>query len=54
MGAAIACHFTILGIEIQGDHGLLFAMAVATFTSGFIVTYIHRNQIPSYTPASLY
>jgi putative oxidoreductase len=54
MGAAIVSHITILGIQIQGDHGLLFAMAIATFTSGFIVTYIHRNQIPAYTPASLY
>jgi putative oxidoreductase len=54
MGAAIVSHLTILGIQIQGDHGLLFAMAIATFTSGFIVTYIHRNQIPFYTPASLY
>jgi putative oxidoreductase len=54
MGAAIVSHLTILGIQIQGDHGLLFAMAFATFTSGFIITYIHRRQIPSYTPASLY
>lgn len=54
MGAAIVSHLTVLGIQIQGDHGLLFGMAIATFTSGFIVTYIHRNEIPSYTPASLY
>jgi hypothetical protein len=54
MGAAIVSHLTILGIQIQGDRGLLFAMAITTFTAGFIVTYIHRNQIPSYAPASLY
>lgn len=54
MGAAIVSHLTILGIQIQGDHGLLFAMAITTFISGFIVTYIHRDQIPSYSPATLY
>ena len=54
MGAAIVSHLTVLGIQIQGDHGLLFAMAIVTFLSGFTVTYIHRDQIPSYSPASLY
>lgn len=54
MGAAIVSHLTILGIEIQGDRGLLFAMAIVTFISGFIVTYLHRNDIPSYAPARLY
>lgn len=50
LGAAILSHLTVLGIEIQGDHGLLFGMALVTFTCGFIVTYIHRHEIPSYTP----
>lgn len=54
LGAAIISHLTILGIEIQGDHGLLFAMALVTFTCGFIVTYLHRREIPSYTPATPY
>jgi len=54
MGAAIVSHLTVLGIQIQGDHGLLFVMAIVTFCSGFVVTYIHRDQIPSYSPISLY
>jgi len=54
MGAAIVSHLTVLGVQIQGDHGLLFAMAVVTFISGFTVTYIHRDQIPSYSPSTLY
>lgn len=54
LGAAIVSHITILGIEVQGDHGLLFAMAVATFTCGLIVTYLHRREIPSYTPTTPY
>ena len=54
LGAAIISHITILGIEIQGDHGLLFGMAVVTFMCGFIVTYLHRREIPSYTPSNPY
>ncbi len=54
IGAAIVSHLTILGIEIQGDRGLLFAMAVITFAAGLIVTYIHRDQIPAYEPTRLY
>jgi hypothetical protein len=50
LGAAIVSHLTVLGIEIQGDHGLLFGMALLTFTCGFIVTCIHRHEIPSYSP----
>jgi len=50
LGAAIVSHLTVLGIEIQGDHGLLFGMAIVTFMCGFIVTFIHRHEIPSYTP----
>lgn len=41
---------TVLGIEVQGDHGLLFVMAEITFVCGLIVTFLHRHEIPSYTP----
>ena len=53
MGAAIVSHLTVLGVDIQGDHALLFAMAVVAFISGFIVTFTHRHAIPSYTPTTL-
>jgi hypothetical protein len=53
MGAAVVSHLTVLGVEVQGDHGLLFVMAVLTFISGFVVTFVHRHSIPSYTPTSL-
>lgn len=49
IGAAIVSHITILGIEVQGDGGLLFAMAITAFTCAFIVTVIHRYAIPNYT-----
>jgi putative oxidoreductase len=53
MGSAVVSHLTVLGIEIQGDHGLLFGMAVVTFVCGFTVTFIHRHSIPSYIPTTL-
>jgi len=52
MGAAILSHLTWLGFAIQGDHGLLFGMAVVTFTCGFTVLMLHRHSIPFITPLS--
>ena len=52
MAAAILSHLTWLGISIQGDHGLLFCMALVTFTSGFTVMMIHRHAIPNYVSLS--
>jgi len=46
MGGAILSHLTMLGIEVQGDHGLLFFLAVAVFAASGIVIYLHRAQIP--------
>lgn len=52
IGAAIVSHITILGIKIQGDGGLLFAMALLVFASAFVVTFIHRHAIPNYRSMS--
>lgn len=52
MSAAILSHLTWLGLSIQGDHGLLFIMAIITFTGGFTVMMIHRYSIPNYTSLS--
>ena len=52
MSAAILSHFTWLGFSVQGDHGLLFSMAIVTFTSGFTVMMIHRHLIPNYQSLS--
>ncbi len=46
IGGAIISHLTVLGIEVQGDHGLLFALAVAVFITSAAVAYLHRRQIP--------
>jgi uncharacterized membrane protein YphA (DoxX/SURF4 family) len=43
---AIASHLTFLGIEVQGDNGLLFALALTVFVTGGVTLFLHRNQIP--------
>lgn len=52
IGAAIVSHLTVLGIEIQGDHGLLFGMALTTFSCAMVVTFLHRRSIPGYVSVS--
>jgi len=52
MAAAILSHLTWLGISVQGDHGLLFGMAIVTFLGGFTVMMIHRQSIPNYVSLS--
>ena len=52
MAAAILSHVTWLGFSVQADHGLLFGMAVVTFTCGFTVMLMHRDLIPNYVSMS--
>jgi len=54
MAAAILSHMTWLGYSIQGDHGLLFSMALVTFTCGFTVMWTYRHHIPGCVPATMY
>ena len=46
ISGAIAAHLTILGIVVQGDGGLLFALAVIVFLCSSATLYLHRCQIP--------
>ena len=46
MGGAILTHLTILGIEVKGDGGLLFALALTAFVGSAVVLLIRRGQIP--------
>ena len=45
-GGAIASHLTFLGIEVQGDKGLLFFLAVGVFVASAVALFVHRRQIP--------
>lgn len=46
MAGAIMSHLTLLGIEVQGDHGLLFGLALTVFFSSALLLVIHRSQLP--------
>ncbi len=46
MSGAILSHLTVLGIEVKGDGGLLFALAIVVFISSVILLYFDRNKIP--------
>jgi putative oxidoreductase len=45
-GGAILSHLTFLGIEVQGDKGLLFILAITVFVTSAIALFLHRMQIP--------
>ena len=46
MAGAIASHILVLGIEVKGDGGLLFALALTAFVGSAVVLVLRRSQIP--------
>jgi len=46
ISGAILTHLTKLGIEVRGDGGTLFYMAVLIFVLSFVTLWIHRKDIP--------
>ena len=46
MAGAIISHLTVLGIEVQGDKGLLFALALIVFVFSTVNLLLHRTEIP--------
>ncbi len=46
-GGAIVSHLTFLGIEVQGDKGLLFSLAIVVFVTSAIALFLHRMQVPA-------
>lgn len=46
MGGAIMSHLTRLGIEVQGDHGLLFKLAITVLLAAAIVVILRRRELP--------
>ncbi len=45
IASAIFAHLSKLGIDVQGDGGTLFFMAMAVFVSCLIVLYLHRADL---------
>jgi hypothetical protein len=46
MGGAIVSHLLVLGIEVKGDGGLLFVLALTAFVGSAMVLILRRSQIP--------
>jgi uncharacterized membrane protein YphA (DoxX/SURF4 family) len=46
MSGAILSHVVLLGIEVKGDGGLLFGLALIVFVCGAVVLAIRRAQVP--------
>jgi putative oxidoreductase len=46
VSGAILFHLTILGIDVQGDHGLLFALAWTVLITSAINLFVVRSTIP--------
>jgi putative oxidoreductase len=46
MAGAILSHLTVLGIEVMGDGGLLFALALIVFVTSAVALALHRTQNP--------
>ena len=46
MAGAIVSHLTVLGIEVQGDKGLLFTLALIVFVTSGVNLFLHRAEIP--------
>ena len=46
MAGAILSHLTLLGIEVKGDGGLLFGLAVTVFVASLVVAFMRRTDIP--------
>jgi putative oxidoreductase len=46
ISGAIMSHFAFLGIDVKGDGGLLFGLAVTVFVLTSAVLLIHRRELP--------
>ncbi len=49
MGGAIGAHLTKLGIDVQGDGGTLFGLAVTTLVCAVVVILIRRRPAAGVT-----
>lgn len=58
MAGAIFSHLFVLGIEVQGDGGLLFTLALVVLACGATVAWLRRVELPivgcklAHSPAS--
>lgn len=50
MVGAVGSHLTVLGIEVAGDGGALFALALVTLLASTVVAFLRRSEIPVLGP----
>lgn len=46
MAGAVFFHLTLLGVEVKGDGGLLFGLALTVLVAGGALLVIHRRELP--------
>ena len=46
ISGAIVSHLTVLGIEVRGDNGLLFALAVIVFICSLAILALRWRELP--------
>lgn len=46
MSGAILSHLTVLGVEVRGDGGLLFGLALTVFIGSAVILAVRRAEIP--------
>ena len=46
ISGALLSHFTVLGIEVNGDGGGLFGMAVVVFLLSLLLLIFHKEELP--------
>lgn len=46
ISGALLSHLTVLGIEVNGDGGGLFAMAVVVFIFSLLLLIFHKEELP--------
>jgi hypothetical protein len=46
ISGAIFSHLSVLGIEVKGDGGLLFGLAVTVFVLSSVLLLFHRYELP--------
>ena len=46
ISGALFSHLTRLGIEVQGDGGLLFALACVVFAASAAILWLRRRELP--------
>jgi hypothetical protein len=45
IAGALVSHLTVLGIEVQGDGGLLFGLACVVLTNSLVVLFLRRHEL---------